>query len=409
MIFAGMIRLAAYSWLAKLTTALCNFGTIVLLSRLLGVTERGVCAWYAVLIAISLLITDIAAGGTVVYLMQQFGWRAMRKIYLFCAIGIGFAVTGAAFLLGSVQYAEAALLLVIAFFNAMFSFQNHVLLGLKQFRMFNISTSVAAFTLFAATYFFLQLGTGRQGYLYAMLLVWSMASLAQHTLLQRISPYVDEPQPNQWAVLKKMVGTGFINQLVQLLGLANNRFPFFWMKAGMLGVFSNSLALAEAMMLLPGSIGQVYYSQHAGQEPGLKDYRRFARLMVVNAGLIAVAVVVIQLLPESFYTLLFGKGFNGVGAYLKLLSFSMLFYSMYMMLSYWQSAHGKFYINLYCTIFSLLITCVFSLLFYVKHGWVLQNLVTAVAGGLVVSGVSAVVFFGAGWRAAAARSRQKLL
>ena len=110
-----MYRLAAFSWGAKLLTALFNFASIVLLSQLLGEADRGVCALYALIIALILLLADMAGGATVVYLMQQFSRKALRNIYLQWAAAVALLAGGAAGCLAQLSATETILLMAAGY------------------------------------------------------------------------------------------------------------------------------------------------------------------------------------------------------------------------------------------------------------------------------------------------------
>jgi hypothetical protein len=146
----------------------------------------------------------------------------------------------------------------------------------------------------------------------------------------------------------------------------------------------------------------VHYSKAAGTLVQIASYKAFANMLAIGTLLVGFGALFIQFLPVQVYTWLFGADFFMVGKYVKILSVSMIFYSMYIMLSYWQSASGRFMVNLWCTLASFGTTLLYAFVAYTATGmWQVEFLVAAVSAGLVVSGLSALCFFVVGWRKAA--------
>lgn len=396
-----MYRLAAFSWGAKLLTALFNFASIVLLSQLLGEADRGVCALYAMLIALILLLADMAGGATVVYLMQYHSAHFLRHVYIRWAAVVALLVGSVAGLVAALSISETLLIITAGFLNALFSFQGHMLLGKKRFTAYNVSVICAAAGIVLLTALLLCWHLGSTGYLLAMNVVWAVAVVIQHfTVLQSSAQAMAVEKEVGWRqIFREMMKLGGVNQLVHLVGLVNNRLPFFLLPATLLGTFSNSMALAEALLLLPGSLGQIFYSQHAGQIPDKHLYRKFYRLLWVVLVAMGLAVVVITWLPASLYTWLFGAAFNGVGKLLLPLSVGMILYGIYITLSYWQSSFGKFYNNLWCILVAFIVTALSASYFYVVEQAITQiQLAACMAIGLSFAGITAILLFVKAWR-----------
>lgn len=392
-----MYRLAAYSWIAKVLTAISNFATIVVLSRWLGDAERGITALYALIVGICLVVCDMAGGATVVYLMQQYPWKALRRIYFQWSLLIALTVAIVSNLFTHLSILESLGLFLASLGNALFSFQSHLLLGHKAYKKYNFFTVAAALGIFLVTYLLIVAGLGTTAYLWAMVFVWCFAVVAQWRILDSHLNKSDDLPQQPMALLPKMFQAGFINQSVQLIGLLNNRMPFFLMPAVLLGSFSNSLALAEALLLLPGSIGQIFYSQQAGKVPVTATYQHFMKSMGMVALVMAMAILFVWWVPLEVYLWVFGESFFLVGKLLPILCSGMLLYSIYILLSYWQSAIGKFYRNLYCISFALTITATLAMVFKHMHLLSLEKMAVAIASGLSVAGVLALYFFYKDW------------
>jgi O-antigen/teichoic acid export membrane protein len=341
-----MLKLALKSWVAKMVATILNFGTVIVLSRNLGSGERGICAFYTVVIAMCLVFNELAAGSTTVYLQRSTSWKQIRSLaasWSFIASGL---LTMIVWLAGKTGWQEWLALWLVSWLNGVVTIQYNILLGFKKYLIYNVLSVLTPFVVLTSMVLLaLTRHSSPFNYLLVITAGVSLSLLAGAYFLRDC----EDVQPRlPWAaVARKSFGTGLINQAGHVVSMLNSRYMYYLFPAASLGVFTNSLSLAEAMLLVPGSMGQIYYTQAVGESKKSTHLGNgFVRLLAINIALMLAICLLIQLFPGSLYTWVFGPQFEGVKSFLRVLALGSLFYSIYLLTSYWHSAQGNFKHNL---------------------------------------------------------------
>lgn len=253
-------------------------------------------------------------------------------------------------LFGKITYQDALILGLIGWVHATWTMQQYIWLGEKQFRFFNIMNVLAP--LFIILFFgILWLGFEKQNrytYLAGLGIAWlSVLGLSSFRFWRR---HAKLDSTVSMSSVKEIFSKGGMNQLSHLASLANNRWVFFILPATSLGVFANAQSISEAILMVPGSLGQIYYAMAAGKSIGKKE---LLNVMKINMLLISIGCITLVLLPESIWLYLFGPSFLGIKQILIWLTPGIWCYSFYLIFSYWQSANGRFQRNLQVLLFGI--------------------------------------------------------
>ena len=389
-IFAFMLRPATSVFFFKVFAALLNFFVIVLLSQKLGVADRGVCAFYLVVVALALAFTDLVAGASLGNLLQQFDLRQIRQLSLVWGALVSVLVCVVLFAFGKLGFTETALLALACWLNGAVSFLQQALLCKQQYAKYNMANLLPAFlvALFCAVFAFSGL-LSTSSYLVALCLGWMATAWRAFGWLGE--PTVSPNRAHFKLLLRSGLGFAVPNQVAHLLGLLNGRLPYFFVSAAALGVFSNAQALADAMLLLPGSLGQVLYAQSVRLEARSPSNKVLAKALWQNFLGMAALYGVAALLPAEVYTGLFGSGFEQVKALLWLLGLGSVCQSGYLVLSYWQSARGHFDRNIYPLLLSLLWNSLGCIWLSQGHSFSVNNLAMVLAMGSFWAMVAAFI------------------
>lgn len=362
-----MLRSSAWVFASKLLVAGLNFATIVLISRWLGPAERGICSWYLVVIAMALVCCDMISGPAAGYLLKEYPAAQIRYASYAWSALVSVCTTAVFFFLNKSNAAGYPLLTLLCWLNAANSIHLHLILAKQKFKLFSwLSLLSPLLTILAVAALFYAGAVSRMSYLYALLIAW-LACFA-------VSLFFVSGMQQEKAIhpFKKLVTQGFrfglSNQLSHFAGLLNNRLVFFLLPASLLGVYANSLSLAEASLMIPGSLGQVLYASLLNKKHG--QHAGAARsLLWVNAALMLLVFLLVLVIPASLYRFIFGQAFAGVKSYLVILSASMIFYSGYLICSYWQSAQGQFLRNFYANLASLAVNGIVTGYFLFNGGY----------------------------------------
>lgn len=388
-----MLKLALKSWVAKMVATLLNFGTVIVLSRNLGSGERGTCAFYTVVIAMCLVFNELAAGSTTVYLQRSVSWRQIRllaSIWSFIASGL---LTLGVWLAGKIGWQEWVVLWMVSWLNGIVTIQYNILLGFKKYLIYNVLSVLTPFVILASM---IVLALTRHSSPFNYLLIITIG-VTMSLLVARIF-LNDCEDAKTWLPWKKVAsrsfGSGLINQAGHVVSMLNSRYMYYLLPAAGLGVFTNSLSLAEAMLLVPGSIGQIYYTQAVGDSSGAsKKGSGFLRLLGINSAIMLAICILIQVFPGSLYTWIFGPQFGGVKSFLVVLAVGSLFYSVFLLTSYWHSALGKFKNNLIAGLGGLIINILGVLLLHVTQMLTLPNVaLLTVLASFTISGLALLLY-----------------
>lgn len=388
-----MLKSAGFTFIAKLMVALLNFAAIVMLSRYLGPADRGICSWYLVIISVCLVFSETIAGPTAGFLLLRYPGKWIRFASYAWAVITSVVITGLFFAFQRISINEWVLLIILCWLNAGNSIHLHLLLANQQFKLFNSLAVFTSATLVICLLLFFSSGfLSKMGYLYSLLLSWGLSFLIGMILLSK--PYGSKVEKLSLRFfIKDGFRYGITNQASHLTGLLNNRLIFFVLPANMLGVYSNALALAEATMMIPGSMGQVLYAAVLNE----KNAGNSKRLAVLSWWLtflfLAGLFLLVLVLPDTLYQAVFGKSFIGVKAYLVFLSGAIVFYGCYLVFSYWQSANGRFIYNFYAMLGGLLVNTLVSLIVYFNGLYHITSGILALAAGFITIFMISLVQF----------------
>ena len=336
------------NWVAKILATLLNFAIVIVLSRNLGAEGRGICAFYTVVIALALVINEMAAGSTVVFLQRNYSWRQMRQVAIGWSLLASTVVAFLFFAFGKFDETEAFYVWTACILNATVTIQYNILLGKQKYLVFNaltVTSPAICLALLVASALMGQNSPLR--YLHIINLANLVNLVIGYLFLIKAYPE-DKPFQKIREVIRATFASGTINQLGHLAGLLNSRYIYLLFAATTLGVFTNAQSIAESMLLIPGSLGQIYYAQNASKGDGGRTGARkaFLYFMRINIGFMLLGILVLIVLPPELYQFIFGPTFFGVKQYLIITGLIAAVYSVFLLISYWQSAQGLFIKNL---------------------------------------------------------------
>ena len=363
-----MLKSAGFSLASKLVMAACNFGTMVLISRYLGTEQRGICGWYLVVIAISLVFSELAVGAGAGVLLQKYSLAGIKMLGYIWSFFSSLIVISFFWGLGKINGMEWGLLWLLSWLNAANTLHLTMLLARQRFVLYNGLNIFLSFFTFFLFFLFVNFG-GRSSYvfLYSMVLVWGAGFVIVFVALyqKNTASFAHAWHPQ---LRKDGFKYGFANQASHLTGLLHSRMVFLLLPGALLGVFSNGLSLAEALLMIPTSMGQILFASILNNK-GQKASANKARLLWwLSIGILSATFCVFLFVPDTFFQFIFSKSFSGIKNYFMVLAFGMIFYSGYLVLSYWQSANGFFIKNFYATsvgFFANALLCV--ALYFTKH------------------------------------------
>lgn len=264
--------------------------------------------------------------------------------------------------------------LALSLLSSLMATHYNLLLGKQRIKTYNIIFTFQICTLllvFLIELFLIQ-NLSVDAYLIALYFAYGIgAILGFIAVIKKAGPLM----MSGWtSIIKQVIRYGFITQMANLLSIGNNRLSFFFIKyfSGLssLGVYTAGIQLTEGLKLIGSSIAVVQFSAISNTRD--KDYASnlTIKLMKFSVALTAMAVMVLVILPDTFYTMLFSKDFSGVKPVIIALSPGVVALAANNIFSHYFSGLGNPKVNLFAKGFGFVFTVILAILLIPEFGLV---------------------------------------
>jgi O-antigen/teichoic acid export membrane protein len=168
--------------------------------------------------------------------------------------------------------------------------------------------------------------------------------------------------------LKDLFKYGFLNQTGHFVQFFNLRLSYYllnaYVDAGQVGVYSNAVSLAEALWIIANSIALVEYARISNSTDKAYNQRLTLDLAKICFAVALPAVLVLSLLPSSFYVFVFGPDFGAMATLIRILAPGVLLYGIFLILGHYYSGSGRYFMNTIAALCGLAVTlgCGFTLI-----------------------------------------------
>ncbi len=357
---------------SRIIIALITCAIVVINARMLGKDGVGEIVLIVLGIAIILLMSNFGGGGALVYLIPRYDpFKLIVPSYAWAIVS---SVVGAYLLsffkLIPVEYTRHVLFLSL--FQALGATNLNFLLGNEKIKQLNL-ISVMQFVVLISTLSWLLYVAGRvevMSYVYAMYVAFILTLVVSFMAIRK---FIKVTNFNQFdKVLIQVFKYGSYVQLANLLQLMNYRLGYYiiekYLGKANLGVFDVGNKVSEGLWLIGKSVAMVQYSKISNNSDA--DYARdltirFLKFVFVITFLM---LVILLLLPDSFFMFVFGKDFTGLNKVVQSLAVGILSMSVSMILSHFFSGTGRHYHNTISSVIGLVLTLIFGFTFIPNKG-----------------------------------------
>lgn len=367
----------------RILNAVFNLIILILITNKIGSEGLGIIGLVLVDISIIQLSVDLVAGGSLVY----FASRANTGQLLLPAFVFVVVVIALYFFVGlfSSTYLPVLFYTIVpeGYFNHILALSTigslmwihyNLLLGKSRIAAYNVifTVQVTSFLLSFLFFIFIDQNYTVDSYVYSLYISYGIAALLGFIT---VMAKVEKLQFSGWLkVSKKVFNYGLITQAANLLSIGNNRMSFYLIKyfSGLpaLGIFNAGIQTTEGFKLIGQSIAVVQFSAISNtRDP---EYSRILtiRLMKVSVLLTFAAVILINVLPETFYTWIFSKSFIGVKPVIAALSPGVLALAANNIFSHYFSGIGAPKINLNAKLIGFVFTVILAVLLIPPFGFI---------------------------------------
>ena len=348
--------------------SIINFLVVMVTARYLGSEGRGHISIMFLNITVILLFNDIIGGSSLVYLTSK---RNSYSLFV-PAVAVGI-FTGVLFPFLFQLYfhfgkTELLYFVLLTLLSNLSSISNYFLNGfekIKQNNLASISQSVAIISSLILE-FFLFNKFSVFSYYRALALGYSV-NLAISSLALRGQ---FKPAAFSWKESLKVIATyGLVGQAGNIFQLLNYRFCYYVLD-GMndtnshqnVGVFSTAASVSEAVWVIMNGIAMVQYATLSNKNDPKAAIEISLKLAKISFALSAFALLVLNILPETFFTFLFGKDFSGMKNYCLILAPGIAAAGLSGIYAHYFSARGDMKTSASAALVGLVITFACSFL-----------------------------------------------
>ena len=355
---------------ARAVNVLTQLATLIMGTKFLGAAEWGKAFIAQTDITFLLIGIELIAGSGLVYftprkklatlLKISYGWIAfVMLLYVLLFQAFSFFPT---FYHSIVPEGYAWLVLLMTFVYSLHEFNLNHFLGKEKVATYNwlfLIQILTQVTLMAVLIFALNLRTAK-ALLYSQLCGYSLATLIGWiVLLPSLKPEGHEPLKDS---LKEMLHYGAFMQLSTLVSTLNKRLSLYLLKTNCdersIGVYASGTQVTEGVNIVGQSIGLVEFSALSNTENKQRASQLTLRFMKIAILLTFTALLVICLLPTSFFELLFSEEFADIRPVILLMAPGIVLFSAHTVLANYFSGTGKPKYNLYASLIGLSVTLV---------------------------------------------------
>lgn len=322
-----MLRNIIQTVLSKGLISIINFLVVIVTAKYTGAEGRGEISIMYLNVTMVLLINDLIGGGALTFLTPRHHFRRLFLLAagwaIFC--GIVFPVLFNVYF----QYESGDLtwFIVLSLSLNLSSCCNALLNGKEKIKENNYGNLLQTLSLFAVLLFFIFIrGNNTPVAYFAALLVGYNLNLLISLFFLR-NNFSDPSNSEATGTLKEMFVYGLQLQWGNVVQLLNYRLGYYFISSffeengkKLVGVYSTATSVTEAVWVIMNGISMVQYARISNSQD--KNFARdiSARLALLSFFITLIAVIVLNSLPLSVFTWLFGEEFNAIKRVILLLS-----------------------------------------------------------------------------------------
>lgn len=357
---------------ARAVNVLTQLATLIMGTKFLGAAEWGKAFIAQTDITFLLIGIELIAGSGLVYftprkklatlLTLSYGWIAFMMLIYIVLFNLLHLFPWVYKIIP--QY-YSTIILTMTFVYSLHEFNLNHFLGKERVATYNwlfLIQILTQVTMMAVFIFVLDLRTAK-ALLYSQLCGYSLATLVGWMLL--IPSLKREGHDPLKDSLKEMLHYGAFLQLSTLVSTLNKRLSLYLLKTHCdersIGVYALGTQVTEGVNIIGQSIGLVEFSSLSNTEKEERASQLTLRLMKIAVLLTIAALLVIGLLPSSFFEWLFSGEFGNIRLIILLMAPGVVFLSAHTVLYNYFSGTGQPKHNLYASLIGLAVTLVAAL------------------------------------------------
>ena len=369
-----MFKKIFHTFWIKVVSVGFQFLIFILLSQYLGAEGKGVTSLITTSILIVILFNDIIGGSALVYVLPRsnffksiilsYGWALISTVVL----------TAVFYILQLVPREFIPDLFLLSIIYAIGSINLIALLSKEKVVLNNIIYLLMILSQLGVLllYFFAFDEYSVQSYVNA--LYWSYGFSAVLSFIF-IAKYLKEVTFKNFRNEIKMLSSyGIMVQIANILQFMNYRLSFYLLEfftgTGAVGIYSNAVAISEAVWLFSKSMGLIQYARIANTSDA--EYSKRLTIRLMKFGLMGTLLILIpgMLLPSDIYKMVFGDEFGDVKWVIISMAPGIAALGLGVILGNYFGGLGKYSINTIGSFVGFVTTIIMGLIFIPRFGYI---------------------------------------
>jgi O-antigen/teichoic acid export membrane protein len=357
----------------RILNAIFNLIILYLITNYIGSEGFGVIGLIIVAITIIQIFIDLLGGGSLVYFASRINQFALLVIsYLWIAIVIsGFTLIF--FLLSTflphyysdwIPFNQEINVLILAVLNAFMQTHYSLLIGKGMIKQYNIvfSIQISCLILSLVIFIFVSSDYSFNSYVNSLKISYLVGGILSFIVLIRNLKYI--PVKGIKGFVKQIFEFGIISQVANGFHILNKRISFYFINSSKglssVGVYNSGIQLTEGLRLIGQSISLVQFSEIANSTDKKFAENITIKLMKLSVILTFIGVLVLLLIPESIYQLIFTSEFKHLKTIIFALSPGVVALAANTIFSHYFSGLGNPKISLWGNIIGFMVTLVLA-------------------------------------------------
>ncbi len=363
-----MFRNILQSLFTKGFVAIINFFLLIISARYLGASSRGEISILVLNITIIQIINEVYTGYSLIYFIPKYD---LKKIFI-TGIGYTFLATSFGNSIFSILHRQLPgnewLSYLISLIVILNTFNCVIILGKEKITLYNFLSFLQPGLLLLGLIFsiFVLHNYTIEAYLWPMLISFFISFLISFAAAIKL---IGVSVKTNLCEHRSIFIYGFICQMGVLMYILCNRYSYYLLPDNAkVGLYALSSSLIESVLIISNGISPVLLARVANQGNTEKSAEMTQTLSKASVLFSFLAIVIIFLLPESFFVYILGDGFVGTKNLMLLYAPGILMISFFGIISNYFSAIGKLKLVLVCNSFGFIATLILAPYFVNKYG-----------------------------------------
>jgi len=381
-----MLQKITITFFSKVLNALLGFLNAILITQFLGADGKGVISLFMASVGLCIMFCQLMSGNVLVFLSSRIPISTLLIISYVWSIIVSIVLSSGLFTLHLLPAEYLIDCMVISSLYALFQAHAFILLGKEKTHLYNILIPIPLlFQLITGVILLVVLQIHNNTlYIHSLNYVFGLSFIITFLCILPKIGAITFPTKNTICDIWRK---GCQAQLSNILFFFNNRIFFyilgFYFLQTQVGIYSVAIMLIESILLIGNSFSLMLYSQISNAISKKQSMQISKKYMQISFSLTLFALLLIVIIPNDAYIILFGKDFSIVKKISLYLSPGTLLMSTYYITSSYFSGIGKYTYNNYAVGLGLLFTIVGGIIFIPSGDIFTAAIITSIAFSVI--------------------------